>query len=87
MAGQPGTIWESDNEARLLESRLAGFWNPDYLKHVIAPLLNLKPGARVLDVGSGTGCLTLLFILETRSMIRARCGSREAVCDVSMTRP
>ena len=67
MAGQPGTIWESDNEARLLESRLAGFWNPDYLKHVIAPLLNLKPGARALDVGSGTGCLTLLF--DTRNTV------------------
>jgi SAM-dependent methyltransferase len=45
----------------LLESRLAGFWNPDYFQRVILPLLSLRPGARLLDVGSGTGSFTLLL--------------------------
>ena len=45
----------------MLESRLAGFWNPDYLQRIILPLLNLKPDARVLDVGCGTGSLTFVL--------------------------
>ena len=53
--------WESDALARILESRLAGFWNPDYLQQVILPLLNLKPGARILDAGSGNGSLAFLL--------------------------
>jgi SAM-dependent methyltransferase len=54
-------LWESDAEAQLLETRLNGFWNPDYFKSVILPLLNLKPGSKVLDVGAGNGALTLLL--------------------------
>ncbi len=55
---QHNSLWESEAEARMLEGRLNGFWNPDYLKHILLPLLNLKPGNKVLDVGTGTGALT-----------------------------
>ena len=55
---QHNSLWESEAEARMLEGRLNGFWNPDYLKHILLPLLNLKPGNKVLDVGAGTGALT-----------------------------
>lgn len=54
-------LWNSDAEARLLENRLNGFWNPDYFTRILLPLLNLKAGTRVLDVGAGTGALTLLL--------------------------
>jgi SAM-dependent methyltransferase len=53
--------WENDALARVLESRLAGFWNPDYLQRIVLPLLNLKPGARILDAGSGNGSLSFLL--------------------------
>lgn len=55
------TIWESEAEARLLEQRLNSFWNADYFTRILLPLLDLKPGSRVLDVGAGTGALTLLL--------------------------
>jgi SAM-dependent methyltransferase len=61
MPSRDDAIWESKNEAKLLESRLAGFWNPDYLQRIILPMLNLKPGARVLDVGCGSGSLTFVL--------------------------
>ena len=54
-------LWESNAEAQLLESRLNGFWNPDYFSRIILPLLNLQPGSKVLDVGAGNGALTLLL--------------------------
>jgi ubiquinone/menaquinone biosynthesis C-methylase UbiE len=54
-------LWNSDAEAQLLESRLAGYWNLDYLNQIILPQLNLKPGDTVLDAGAGTGSLTLLL--------------------------
>jgi len=54
-------IWENEAEARMLENRLNGFWNADYFTKILLPLLNLKPGSRVLDVGAGTGALTLLL--------------------------
>lgn len=55
------SIWENEAEARMLESRLNGFWNADYFTKILLPLLNLKPGSRVLDLGAGTGALTLLL--------------------------
>ena len=58
---QHDSLWESDAEARMLEIRLNGLWNPDYFKHILLPLLDLKPGNKVLDVGAGTGALTLLL--------------------------
>lgn len=58
---ETASIWESDAEAKLLESRLAGFWNQDYFTRILLPLLDLKPGSRVLDVGAGNGSLTLLL--------------------------
>lgn len=54
-------LWESDAEARMLENRINGFWNPDYFSNVLLPLLNFKAGDKVLDVGSGNGALTLLL--------------------------
>ncbi|GAA4400893.1 hypothetical protein GCM10023187_14520 [Nibrella viscosa] len=54
-------LWNNSGEAKLLESRLNGFWNADYFTKILLPLLDLKPGSRVLDVGSGTGALTLLL--------------------------
>jgi SAM-dependent methyltransferase len=54
-------LWESNAEAQLLESRMNGFWNPDYFNRIILPLLNLQPGSKVLDVGAGNGALTLLL--------------------------
>lgn len=54
-------LWDSEAEARVLESRINGFWNLDYFENVILPLLNLKPGDNVLDVGAGNGALTLLL--------------------------
>ena len=60
MANQ-NELWESDAEARVLENRINGFWNPDYFKNVLLPLLNIKAGNRVLDIGSGNGALTLLL--------------------------
>ncbi len=54
-------LWESDAEARLLENRINGFWNIDYFRNVLLPLLNLKAGDKVLDVGAGNGALTLLL--------------------------
>lgn len=61
MADNHHELWESDAEARILESRLNGFWNPDYFTNILLPLLDLKPGNNVLDVGAGTGALTLLL--------------------------
>lgn len=61
MPDQHGQDWAGSSLGQLLESRLAGFWNPDYLQQIILPLLGLKSGARILDVGSGTGSLTLLL--------------------------
>lgn len=58
---ETSSIWDSDAEAKLLESRLAGFWNGDYFTRILLPLLDLKPGSRVLDVGAGNGSLTLLL--------------------------
>lgn len=60
MANQ-NELWASDAEARVLENRIYGFWNEDYFKNVLLPLLNLKAGNRVLDIGSGNGALTLLL--------------------------
>ncbi len=54
-------LWESDAEARMLENRINGFWNPDYFRNVLLPLFNFKAGDKVLDVGSGNGALTLLL--------------------------
>ena len=47
--------------ADVLENRINGFWNEDYFTKVILPLLNLKAGGKVLDVGAGNGALTLLL--------------------------
>lgn len=58
---ETASLWESDAESKLLESRLAGFWNTDYFTRILLPLLDLKPGSRVLDVGAGNGSLTLLL--------------------------
>lgn len=60
-ANSQDDLWNSEAEAKLLENRLNGFWNPDYLTNILLPLLNLKPGSRVLDVGCGSGALTLLL--------------------------
>lgn len=54
-------LWSSSGEAKLLENCLNGFWNADYFTKILLPLLDLKPGSRVLDVGSGAGALTLLL--------------------------
>ena len=54
-------LWESDAEARVLENRINGFWNPDYFRNVLLPLSNIAAGDKVLDVGSGNGALTLLL--------------------------
>jgi ubiquinone/menaquinone biosynthesis C-methylase UbiE len=61
MSSNHHELWESDAEARLLETRLNGFWNPDYFTRILLPLLNLQPGSKVLDVGAGNGALTLLL--------------------------
>jgi 2-polyprenyl-3-methyl-5-hydroxy-6-metoxy-1,4-benzoquinol methylase len=61
MSSNHNELWESDAEARLLETRLNGFWNQDYFTRVLLPLLNLQPGSEVLDVGAGNGALTLLL--------------------------
>ena len=61
MATEHNNLWESDAEARVLEARLNGFWNPDYFQHILVPKLNLKDGDKVLDVGAGNGALTLLL--------------------------
>ncbi len=60
-SNQHADLWNSEAEARMLENRLNGFWNPDYFTRIVLPLLNLQPGTRVLDVGAGTGALTLLL--------------------------
>lgn len=45
MANEHLKLWDSDAEAKMLESRIEGFYNPDYLNRIILPLLDLKPGA------------------------------------------
>ena len=54
-------LWKSSTEADLLAGRAEGFWNLDYFERVLLPLLDLPPGARVLDVGAGNGALTFLL--------------------------
>ena len=54
-------IWNSEAEAELLAARAEGFWNLDYFERIVLPLLNLSPGATVLDVGAGNGALTFLL--------------------------
>src|SRR5690349_7885989 len=52
---------QADAFADVLENRINGFWNEDYFTKIILPLLNLKAGDKVLDVGAGNGALTLLL--------------------------
>src|SRR4028118_2169885 len=52
---------QSDVFAEMLENRMKGFWNTDYLEKIIMPQLNFKGGDKVLDVGAGNGALTLLL--------------------------
>jgi SAM-dependent methyltransferase len=61
MSSESEGIWNSGAEADLLAGRAEGFWNLDYFERVLLPLLNLPPGARVLDVGAGNGALTFLL--------------------------
>lgn len=61
MSENTNPLWESNAESQLLEARLNGFWNPDYFNRILLPLLGVKAGDRVLDVGSGNGALTLLL--------------------------
>ena len=49
----------STNSDDLAGWEIRELWNDDYLQRVVLPLLQLKPGARLLDVCCGTSSLIL----------------------------
>jgi ubiquinone/menaquinone biosynthesis C-methylase UbiE len=53
--------WADEKLRRRLARRVDGFWNRDYFEGIVLPLLDLRQGANVLDVGAGYGALSLLL--------------------------
>jgi hypothetical protein len=43
---QHSSLWESEAEARMLEIRLNGLWNPDYFKQFSFRFLILSPATK-----------------------------------------
>src|SRR5262249_41153355 len=55
------SIWADQATATFLRLRVKTFYNKDYFKCIVLPLMNIKLHGRALDVGCGFGGLSFVL--------------------------